>query len=215
MEINVKKYLQMVWAENKKQNLVSRRTTREDLEQHFYDSVQVLEWVALEGQAIVDIGSGAGLPGLALAIVQPDCQMTLVEANLKKSGFLQAVQEELKIDNVRIIRARAEELGRDDVYRSSYDMCTSRAVASLRVMLEYGLPLVKTGGKALLWKGARYRQEIEEAQPALQILGGEIETIYKYQLSPANERAIVAIKKVHPTPDKYPRKVGAPAKNPL
>ena len=215
MEINVKKFLQLLLAENKKQNLVSRKTTLEDLEQHIQDSIQVLEWVSLAGQAVIDIGSGAGFPGIVLAMVQPDCQMILVESDLKKSLFLQNVKEELGLDNVRIIRARIEILGQDSKHRAGYDLCTCRAVAAMTVLLEYGLPLVKPGGRVLMWKGRSYQQEITEAQMALQVLGGRIEEVYQYNLMHDKDRTIVAVKKVHPTPAQFPRKVGAPTKKPL
>ncbi|MFA7077529.1 MAG: 16S rRNA (guanine(527)-N(7))-methyltransferase RsmG [Syntrophomonas sp.] len=215
MEIYVKKYLQLVLEENKKQNLVSRKTTLEDLEQHIQDSVQVLEWVSLAGQAAIDIGSGAGFPGLVLAMFQPDCRMTLVESDLKKSTFLQNVKKELGLDNVRIIRTRVELLGQDIEHRAGYDLCTCRAVAAMRVILEYGLPLVKPGGRVLLWKGSSYQQEIAEAQTALQVLGGKIDGVYQYNLMHDKDRTIVAVRKVHPTPAQFPRKVGAPTKKPL
>lgn len=215
MEINVKGFIRLLQAENKKQNLVSRKTSKEDLEQHIKDSIQILEWVSFAGKAVIDIGSGAGFPGMVLAMFQPDCQMTLVESDLKKCAFLQNAKEELDLNNVIIIRDRIENLGHDGVHRAGYDLCTSRAVAAMRVMLEYGLPLVKPGARVLMWKGSSYQQEITEAQKALHVLGGKIEDVYRYNLMHDKDRAIVAVKKVRPTADQFPRKVGAPTKKPL
>lgn len=215
MEINVNRFAQLLLAENQKQNLISRRAGGKEIEQHIKDSIQVLQWVSLDNRQVIDIGSGAGFPGLILAMVCPGSRVTLVEADLKKSLFLQYVCDQLELDNVRVIRDRAENLGCDPVHREKYDFCTSRAVAAMRVMLEYGVPLVNTEGQVLLWKGSSYRQEIAEARMALEILGGRVEEIYLYNILPGSERAIVAVRKVHPTPPQYPRKVGVPGKRPL
>lgn len=134
---------------------------------------------------------------------------------MKKSEFLQRAVEYLELSNVTVIRNRAEALGRDDDYRDGYDLCTSRAVASMRIMLEYGIPLVKVGGRLLLWKGSHYLSEIDEARQALLILGGCLEAIHQYSLVHEGDRAIVAVRKQYPTPLRYPRKVGTPSKRPL
>jgi len=215
MEINVNRFLNLLLEENKKQNLVSRKTGPEELQKHIQDCIQVLEWVSLDGLEVIDIGSGAGFPGLVLAITCPQSRVTLVESDLKKSGFLQYVSKELELDNVRVIRERAETLGRDSQHREMYDICTSRAVAAMGVVLEYGIPLVKQNGKVLLWKGNNYQQEITEAKMALKTLRGEVENIYLYNLMLERDRAIVAVKKVKRTPDQYPRRIGAPTKKPL
>ncbi len=215
MEINVSKYLQLLMEENQQHNLVSRQTTKADLDYHVHDSLQVLEWYHLAGQRVIDIGTGAGFPGLVLALAEPDCLMTLVESDMKKSGFLQRVVERLQLSNVKVIRDRVESLGRDKKYREGYDFCTSRAVASMRIMLEYGVPLVKVGGKLLMWKGSHYRSEIDEARQAMQILGGNMEGVHQYSLIHEGDRAIVVVRKLRPTPTEYPRKVGTPSKRPL
>jgi 16S rRNA (guanine527-N7)-methyltransferase len=145
----------------------------------------------------------------------PESHVTLVEADLKKSAFLQHVCNELELNNVRIIRDRVETLGQASEHRNSYDYCTSRAVAAMRVIVEYGIPLVKPEGKLLLWKGSSYQQEIAEAQMALEILGGNVEDIYLYNLMQERDRAIVVVRKVRPTPQQYPRKIGEPTKKPL
>ena len=215
MKDKLKKFAELLLAENQKQNLVSRKAGPEEMERHIQDSLQVLTWFPLTGLEVVDIGSGAGFPGLVLAIGCPECGLTLVETDLKKSSFLQRVSSELGLGNVRVIRARAEILGQDQEYRDRYDICTSRAVAAMRVVLEYGMPLVKVGGRVLLWKGSGYQQEIIEARQAMETLGGEVEAVHLYNLMQDRDRAIVAVKKVQPTPRQYPRRTGAPAKKPL
>jgi len=215
MEINVKRFVQLLLEENRKQNLVSRKAGPEELEQHVLDSLQILEWVSLTGLEVVDIGSGAGFPGLILAMACRESRLTLVESDLKKSAFLQEVSKKLGLENVHIVRDRIETVGHDNVHRGKYDLCTSRAVAAMRILLEYGLPLVKPGGTLLMWKGSNYKQEIVEAGKALDILGGEVVDVYQYNLIHERDRAIVAVKKVRATPDQYPRRIGAPTKKPL
>lgn len=215
MKDKLRKFAELLLAENQKQNLVSRKAGPEEMERHIQDSLQVLTWFPLAGLEVVDIGSGAGFPGLVLAIGCPECGLTLVESDLKKSSFLQQVSAELGLGNVRVIRARAEILGQDQEHRDRYDICTSRAVAAMRVVLEYGMPLVKLGGRVLLWKGSGYQQEIIEARQAMETLGGEVEAVHLYNLMQDRDRAIVAIKKVQTTPRQYPRRTGAPAKKPL
>jgi 16S rRNA (guanine527-N7)-methyltransferase len=145
----------------------------------------------------------------------PDSQVTLVESDLKKSSFLHFVGKELGLDNLRVIRERVEILGQGKQHRASYDVCTSRAVAAMRVVLEYGIPLVKPGGQVLLWKGSSYKQEISEAEAALKILGGKIRDVFSYNFMNERDRVIVAVEKVRRTPVQYPRRVGTPAKSPL
>jgi 16S rRNA (guanine527-N7)-methyltransferase len=215
MNDKIKKFVELLLAENQKQNLVSRKAGPDEMELHIQDSLQVLAWFPLDGCDVIDIGSGAGFPGLVLAIECPECRMTLVESDLKKSGFLQQVSMELGLKNVRVIRSRVETLGQNQQHRDRYDLCTSRAVAAMRVVLEYGIPLVKLGGRVLLWKGSSYQQEISEAQHAMEALGGEIKAIHLYNLMQERDRAIVAIEKVRPTPEQFPRRTGTPTKKPL
>jgi 16S rRNA (guanine527-N7)-methyltransferase len=205
----------LLLTENEKQNLVSRKAGPEDIEQHVQDSLQLLEWVHLVDLDIIDIGSGAGFPGLILAMACPKSRFTLLESDLKKSGFLHMVIEELELTNIRVIRERAEVLGQDPKYRNSFDVCTNRAVAAMNVVLEYGIPLVKQGGRVFLWKGRNVHQEIIEAEGALEILRGKVEEVYLYKLMHEKDRAIVAVEKVGRTPGQYPRRVGAPTKTPL
>jgi len=215
MEEKLQKFIRLVETENQKHNLVSRRTTPGELWQHIEDSRKVLDWGKLVGLKLVDIGSGAGFPGLVLAICCPASQVTLVESDLKKSQFLILASQELELDNVEVIRERAESLGRDPRYRQQFDVCSSRAVASMRIMLEYALPLLKMNGTAWLWKGSNYQLEIDEAQTAVRLLGGTVEKVYRYSLIGEQDRSIVVVRKTVDTPSKYPRRIGLPAKKPL
>lgn len=215
MEIYVNNFIEYLLAENEKQNLISRQSGREDILRHIEDSLAVLEFISLEGKSIIDIGSGAGFPALILAIYCSQTEFTLVEADLKKSNYLQANCEQLGLKNVQIVRARAEELGRDPLYRARFDYCSSRAVAAMNIMLEYGIPLLKPGGQLLLWKGKNVQAEVEQSQKAMEILKASVEGIYHYNLLGDRDRAIVAVKKEAETPAQYPRRVGMPAKRPL
>lgn len=215
MEVNVNNFKALLLEENEKQNLISRKSGKEELDKHVQDSLAVLPFVGLEGKRIIDIGSGAGFPAMLLAISCPQATFTLVESDLKKSMFLQETATVMGLQNVTVCRERVEELGQDEAYRESFDICTSRAVAATNVMLEYGLPLVKTGGQLLLWKGVHYTQELEEAQNALQVLGAEVQDLFFYTLLEERDRVIVAVKKIAATPKKYPRRTGMPTKRPL
>lgn len=202
-------------AENQKQNLISRKTGQEELLSHMTDSLKVLEFRNLAGKQIVDIGSGAGFPALVLAIYCADAKFVLVESDLKKSEFLQAACSELGLDNVKVIRERAEIIGRDLAYRGQFDYCTSRAVAAMNTMLEYGIPLLRRDGSMLLWKGKNYQQEMELAQAALQKLNARAGKIYAYNLLGEKDRVIIEVIKEADTPEQYPRRTGIPSKRPL
>lgn len=215
MEEKLRKFIHLVETENQKHNLVSRRTTPVELWQHIEDSRQILVWEQIRGLELVDIGSGAGFPGLVLAICCPASQVTLVESDLKKSSFLILASKELELDNVQVVRDRVENLGRDPRYRQQFDVCTSRAVASMRIVLEYALPLIKLNGAAWLWKGSNYQLEIDEARSAVKLLGGTVEKAYRYSLIGEKDRSIVVVRKTDSTPDEYPRRIGLPAKKPL
>lgn len=215
MEIIVNNFIDLLLEENQKQNLVSRKAERSDIEKHVADSRSLLDVVSLEGLNIIDIGSGAGFPGMILAMLCPQARVTLVEADLKKSQFLLEASRQLNLNNVQVVRERAETLGRLPQYRESFDICSSRAVAGMNVLLEYCLPLVRVDGKAAMWKGKNYEQEIKAAQNSLALLKGQVENIYKYSLKEDGDRVIVMVGKLGLTPAKYPRRPGIPAKRPL
>jgi 16S rRNA (guanine527-N7)-methyltransferase len=215
MEIYVNRFIDFLFAENEKQNLISRQAGREDVLSHIEDSLAILKFVSLSGKRVIDIGSGAGFPAIVLAMHCGDAQFVLVESDLKKSNFLESCRVQLDLPNVQVVRARAEDTGQDQQFRAQFDCCSSRAVAAMNIMLEYGLPLLKTGGKMLLWKGVNYRAEIDAAHNALQILKAGVEAICPYTLPGDRQRTIVVVNKEAATPPQYPRRVGMPAKRPL
>lgn len=213
--VNVTNFKKLLLEENKRQNLVSRRSVYSELDKHIEDSRQLLEYMPISRQKIIDIGSGAGFPGMILALDSPQAEFTLVESDLKKSRFLKRVVAELNLTNVEVIRSRVEELGRELDYREQFDICTCRAVASMNVILEYGFPLLKVGGKMVQWKGINYQQEIAEAHNALRLLRAEVSGVVRYTLMEDRDRALVVVKKLKTTPEEYPRRTGIPTKRPL
>lgn len=215
MEYNVNKFKTALRVENELHNLVSRKSLAEELDKHIEDSLKVISFVELDHQKGVDIGTGAGFPGLLMAMALPNMNISLVESDLKKSAFLSQTATNLSLNNVQVIKKRAEEIGKDPNYRASFDFCTSRAVTSIDVLLEYGIPLLKVGGKLLLWKGRNYKHELEKAANALQILNAKVSNVFHYTLMKDLDRTIVEIIKQVETPEKYPRRTGIPAKRPL
>lgn len=215
MEYNVKRYAELVLLENLKQNLVSRKNPTLEVEKHIRDSMEAVKLVDFKNQRIIDIGSGAGFPGMVLALLNPESQVTLLESDRKKSGFLQSVVDDLKLSNVQVINERAEIAGRDSRWRSQYNLATSRAVATAAVLVEYALPFLKVGGSLLMWKSANYQNELQEAQHALDKLGGEVIKVFQYCLMEGLDRSLIVVEKQTDTPDKYPRRPGIPGKRPL
>lgn len=215
MEYNVNKFKAALLEENEKHNLVSRKSLANEFDKHIEDSLQVFSYFDLSELRGADIGTGAGFPGLIMAMANPSCHLTLIEPDLKKSNFLQRMIWELSLSNVEVIKIRAEEIGHKSEYRASYDFCTSRAVTSINVLLEYSMPLLKTGGKLFLWKGQNYKQELEEALNALQIFKAVVTDTFHYTLANDLDRVMIVIEKKGETPDKYPRRTGIPAKRPL
>ena len=163
---------------------------------------------------VLDLGSGAGFPGLVLACVCPRIGFTLVDATAKKCDFLRETAAALGLDNVEVVCSRAEELGRGPG-RESWDLVTARAVAPLRELAELALPLLRPEGRLLALKGGSFRQEIDEAARALSELNGEVCGEQEYQLAAGDQRCLLLIRKTGPTPDKYPRRPGLPHKRPL
>ena len=166
------------------------------------------------GVSLADVGTGAGLPGLPIAIVREDLQVTLIESMRRRCEFLSAVRERLGLANLTILCIRAEEGGQDKNLRESFDRTVSRAVAAAPVLLEYLIPLTKTGGSALCWKGPGASQEAEEAQEAAGILGCSKLSLLPYPY-PGEERVLLVAEKTAPTPARYPRRPGIPVKRPL
>lgn len=212
--INYEKEL-LEW--NQKFNLTAIRDVESIRVKHFLDSYScVLAWKANPPLRLIDVGTGAGFPSLPLKIIYPNMQVTLVESVGKKVTFCQHIVNTLGLENVEVIKTRAEDIGQDKKHRESYDYAVARAVANLNVLSEYLLPLVKIGGSVLAQKGETAHAEAQSAEQAIKLLGGKLKQIIPVQLpSVADERFLVLIDKVHATPANYPRKAGIPAKMPL
>ena len=204
-------YMQLLIAWNEKINLTAITDPNEMLIKHFIDSFTVEPYITPNAY-LVDVGTGAGFPGIPLKIIRPDITIVLVDSLQKRILFL----EEVKLTNIITKHARIEEFGKDKNNREKFDFATSRAVANLAVLSEYMLPLVKISGKAVCMKGNHVETEIETAQKAIQILGGKIEKVDTFLLPETDmERNIVVINKQQKTPNQYPRKAGTPSKQPI
>lgn len=208
------RYHELIAEGNEKTNL-TRITSREDVfTKHFLDSLAYLRYVRRRDRRIVDVGSGPGLPGLAFAIARPDLEVTLVESNGKKASFLEDVADVLDLKRVRVLHARAEEVGWDSADRESYDVAVARAVSRLATLAEYMLPLVRIDGRALAPKGANPGEEVDEADVAT--LGGMVEVVRRIKVPHLDgERHCVILRKIVSTPRNYPRRAGVPEKRPL
>lgn len=204
-------------AWNTKVNLTALKEEKEIIIKHFYDSLLGLKVGAWSGQErVLDLGTGAGFPGIPLKLVSPALSLVLVDSLQKRVNFLQNLVGVLGLTEVAALHGRAEELGRDQHLRGKFDVVVSRAVAHLAVLAEYCLPFVKKGGVFLAYKGVDAQRECEEAGVALEKLGGKLLDIHRFSLPDAmGERSILRIKKVKATPITYPRRPGTPSKNPL
>ena len=208
-------YMELLREWNEKINLTAITDEEGILVKHFFDSCSISEFVD-NNSKIIDIGTGAGFPGLPLKIVNDTLNLTLVDSLNKRINFLNEVKNKLGLKNVETVHGRAEDVGIDNKYREKYDFAVSRAVAELRILVEYLLPLVKVGGKVIAMKGPNIDEEVENSKKAVKLLGGEIERIESFRLGNTdNERTIIIIKKIKNTELKYPRKAGIPKKSPL
>ena len=206
------KYFHLLVEKNKIMNLTAIRDEKEILEKHFIDSLFLKDLILEQDKKIIDIGTGAGFPGLVLGIIFPEKEFLLVDSVRKKITFLNEVIETLNLSNIQTSYERAEDLIKN--HRSSYDIGLCRGVANLRIILEYIIPFLKTGGRFLAQK--LNKNEIVESDNALKILNSQIDNIYKFRLPILlDERIIIEISKTKETDKKYPRKTGTPSKNPL
>ena len=198
-------------------NLIGPAQEGERVSRHLLDSAAALcVHTFKDGERVVDLGSGGGLPGISLAITCPQSRFVLMDSIEKKTSFLRETAAALELSNVDVWTCRAEEAGQDPVRRETMDTVTVRAVAPLRVLCEYAFPLLQTGGTLIAYKGPKAEEELEEARHAIRVLGGAEARIEKIDI-PYSDRAtyIVILQKAGPTPQKYPRRVGKPSKNPL
>ena len=212
---NFKIYMELLLEWNEKINLTAITNEDDMILKHFIDSLTIKKYMS-ENEKIIDIGTGAGFPGIPLAIMNKNNEITLMDSLNKRIVFLNDVINKLKLTNVKAIHSRAEELARNKTYREKYDIAVSRAVANLSTLVEYMLPFVSVGGKCICMKGPNIEEELKNAKNAIKELGGEIIKIENFKLPESdNERNIVIIKKIKETSSKYPRKSGTPSKEPI
>jgi len=208
-------YARLLKEWNKKINLTSIVEEEEIAVKHFADSLTCVRYLD-RGEKVIDIGTGAGFPGLPLRIYDSSLRLSLLDSLNKRMNFVEEIVKTLGLDGVEILRGRAEEYGIKPQYREMYDCAVTRAVAHISVLYEYSLPFVRLGGRVICMKGPEVEAEVEEAQGALKILGGEILAADKVKL-PCSDivHTLVVIRKIRATPEKYPRSPGKPEKNPL
>ena len=214
------RFLELLVQWNQKINLTSLKTPREIIIKHFLDSISCVKVINkysdTEGINIIDVGAGAGFPGMPIKIICPSIRLSLLEARKKKAVFLEKIIGEMNFQQVEILNGRAETFGKSEVYRERYDIAISRAVARLNVLSEYCLPLVRVGGLFVAQKGRSYKEETEKSLKTVQVLGGELIGVENVLIPFINqERYLLVIKKIKDTPSEYPRKVGLPQKRPL
>lgn len=209
------KYAEMLVETNKSLNLTAITAPDEVLYKHFVDSISLLSCFEIKnGAKVIDVGTGAGFPGVVLLIVRPDLEITLLDGTNKRLVFIENVLTELGL-KADIVHMRAELAGKDLKYRERFDFVTARAVANLNTLSEYCMPFVKVGGIFAPMKSAKTDEEVESAKSALKLLGGEIKNIVPLNIENCGERYVVLVKKISQTPSKYPRASAQISKKPL
>lgn len=211
------KYYELLVEWNKVMNLTGITEFDEVMQKHFVDSAAAAKYVEMEKvNSLIDVGTGAGFPGIPLKIVYPHIQVTLLDSLNKRIKFLEEVVDNLGLTGIETVHGRAEDTAKKAEYREQFDLSVSRAVANLASLTEYCLPFVKVGGKFVSYKSVSVDEEITQSKKVVYVLGGEIEKVEKFNLPESDmERALVIIEKKRSTPKKYPRKAGMPTKEPL
>ena len=208
-------YMSLLLEWNEKMNLTAITEPNEIILKHFVDSLTILNEIN-NNSKVVDVGTGAGFPGIPLSIANESLKITLVDSLNKRLIFLQEVIDKLELKNIEIVHSRAEDFGQNKKYRENFDIATSRAVANLSTLSEYLIPLVKINGKCICMKASDVEEEINQAKNAINVLGGTIEKIKEFKLPESDiGRTIIIINKQKNTPIKYPRKAGTPSKEPI
>ena len=208
-------YMKLLLEWNEKMNLTAITKPEEIILKHFVDSMTISKRIKKDAK-VIDVGTGAGFPGIPLKIIREDIEVTLLDSLNKRINFLEEVIQQLGLTKIRAIHSRVEELGKNKKYRENFDCSVSRAVANLSTLSEYLIPLVMINGCCISMTGPSVEEEIQQSQNAISILGGKIEEVEKFQLPKSDiDRNVVVIRKIKPTPPKYPRKPGMPAKEPI
>ena len=210
-------YYEMLVEKNKVMNLTAITEFDEVVEKHFLDSVSLIKQMDLhQPLKVLDLGTGAGFPGIPLKIVFPELEITLMDSLNKRVLFLQDVISSLQLQDIEAVHGRAEEAARNKKYREGFDLCVSRAVANISTLSEYCLPFVKIGGSFISYKSSTIEDELEDGKKGIAILGGKVKDVYKFTLPDSElQRSFVVIQKEKKTPKAYPRKAGTPSKDPL
>jgi len=208
-------YMNLLIEWNKKINLTAITDYNEIILKHFVDSLTINKYIK-ENNYVVDVGTGAGFPGIPLKIIRDDINIVLVDSLNKRINFLNEVIKELNLKNIETVHARAEEFGKNKKYRQKFDIATSRAVANLSTLSEYMIPLVKINGRCICMKGKEIKEELKDSLNAIKVLGGKVENVEEFELADNDiNRSIIYILKEKDTPNKYPRKAGTPSKDPI
>ncbi len=209
------KYAEMLVETNKTLNLTAITEPDEIVSKHFCDCLTLLNEVDIpENASLIDVGTGAGFPGIVILIARPDLKITLMDSTQKRLTFVKSVVEELGL-KADVVHFRAEEAGKKAEYREGFDFVTARAVANMQTLSEYCLPFLKVGGTFAAMKGAKASEELDAAKGAIKLLGGKIEVAKEFLLTDCGERSILLVKKISQTPSKYPRASAQIAKKPL
>ena len=211
------KFYELLVEWNKVMNLTGIIEYEEVNEKHFVDSLSIVKAIDMnQVESVIDIGTGAGFPGIPLKIAFPHLKVVLLDSLNKRINFLNTVINELGLENIETIHGRAEDFAKQPAYREQFDLCVSRAVANLATLSEYCIPYVKKDGMFIPYKSGEIDEEVEQAKKAVHVLGGKLENVIKFQL-PGTEigRSFVVIKKVQITAKKFPRKAGLPSKEPI
>ena len=210
------RYTELLLDKNREINLTAITDPIDAANLHMLDCAALLNCAHLQGKALIDVGTGAGFPGMVLKILVPSLELTLLDSLNKRLDWLLEVSGQLSLQGVRAVHRRAEEAGADPAFREKFDFATARAVADLRCLSELCLPLVRVGGRFLAMKGVGSQEELQEAQPAIQALGGRVERRFDYAIPGTDvTHRVVVVEKTGPTPPKYPRRWAKIQKSPL
>ena len=208
-------YMNLLIEWNEKINLTAIVEPKEIILKHFIDSLTIIKYIE-PNKSVIDIGTGAGFPGIPVKIMREDLDITLLDSLNKRIHFLNEVIQKLELKNITAIHARIEEFAKNKQYREAFDVATSRAVANLTTLSEYMLPMVDLKGMAICMKGSEINEEVSKSKNSIKLLGGKIDKIEEFTLPKSdNGRNLILIKKERQTPGKYPRKPGIPSKEPL